>query len=236
MGSLTPSTLIWSNMSFVTKTKKGILAFLNQPISFLFFILDKLYDEIFLPLVGRIWRFEGILRGGVIGSGLFFGRPILKFFPGSKVILEKGCMLVSNQRRCSSGNLYGPCKIQTLTPKASIFVGQGVGLNGTSIVSRSGSISIGKHTIVGPNCVIIDSPFHRLWPPEQRLIYPDSDLDQDVKIGTNCWIASGCVILPGSKIGNNSVVGARSVVSGEIPPNCLAIGRPAKVIRRLDKE
>ena len=85
MGSLTPSTLIWSNMSFVTKTKKGILAFLNQPISFLFFILDKLYDEIFLPLVGRIWRFEGILRGGVIGSGLFFGRPILKFFPGSKV-------------------------------------------------------------------------------------------------------------------------------------------------------
>jgi acetyltransferase-like isoleucine patch superfamily enzyme len=75
-----------------------------------------------------------------------------------------------------------------------------------------------------------------LWPPEQRLIYPDSDLDQDVKIGANCWIALGCVILPGSTIGDNSVVGARSVVSGEIPPNSLAIGSPAKVIRRLDEE
>ena len=79
--------------------------------------------------------------------------------------------------------------------------------------------------------VLLNQPIPRLWPPDQRLIFPDSDLDQDIKIGTNCWIALGCVILPGS-----TIVDAGSVVSGEIPPNCLAIGSPAKVIRRLDKE
>jgi hypothetical protein len=138
-------------MSFITKTKKGILAFLNQPIPFLFFILDKVYDALLLPFLSNIWCFEGKLRGGVIGKGLFLGKPMLKFFPGSKVVLEKGFCLISNQRRCGSGNLYGPCRIQTHSPNAYIFIGEGVGLNGTSIVSRSGSISIGRQTIIGPN-------------------------------------------------------------------------------------
>ena len=66
--------------------------------------------------------------------------------------------------------------------------------------------------------------------------YPETDLDQDVFIGDNCWIALECVILPGSKISENSVIGARSVVTGKISPNSLAIGSPAKVIRKLDEE
>ena len=66
--------------------------------------------------------------------------------------------------------------------------------------------------------------------------YPETDLDQDVFIGDNFWIALGFVILPGSRIGENSVIGAGSVVAGEIPPNSLAIGSPAKVIRKLDEE
>ena len=223
-------------MKLTVRIRKAAQAFLNQPIPYLFFSIDKFFDKLFLPLMSKLWRLEGVMRGGVIGQGLFLGRPILKFYPGSKVILEKGFSLLSDQRRCTTGNLYAPCRIQTHSRTSSIFIGEGAGLNGTSIVSLSRSIHIGKHTMIGPNCVIIDSPGHRLWPPEGRLFYSDSSLDQDVLIGDNCWIALGCVILPGSRIGDNSVIGARSVVCGEIPPNSLAIGSPAKVIRKLDEE
>lgn len=222
-------------MAYLTIIKKAFSAFSKQPIPFFFFILDKFYDSIILNFASRIWCIEGKLRGGIIGKSMFLGKPMLKFFPTSKVVIKDGSFFISSQRRCNSGTLYGPCRIQTHSQKSSIFIDEGVSLNGTSIVSRSASISIGKETMIAPNCIITDSPFHRLWPPDQRLNYADSDLDQDVKIGSRCWIALGCVILPGSIIGDNSVIGARSVVSGEIPPNSLAIGSPAKVIRMLDE-
>lgn len=54
-----------------------------------------------------------------------------------------------------------------------------------------------------------------------------------IYIGKNVWITTGCIILGGVKIGDNSIIGAGSVVTKSIPPNCLAAGNPAKVIRYL---
>jgi acetyltransferase-like isoleucine patch superfamily enzyme len=108
-------------------------------------------------------------------------------------------------------------------------------MNGVSIVCRSASIFIGAKTMIAPNCVIMDSPFHRMFPPEKRNEYSGTDLDKDVWIGSNCWLGTGCYIFPGAKIGNNSVIGAGSIVTGEIPPNCIAIGRPAKVVRFFEQ-
>lgn len=52
-----------------------------------------------------------------------------------------------------------------------------------------------------------------------------------IHIGNNVWITSRCIILEGVTIGDNSVIGAGSVVTNDIPSNCLAAGNPAKVIR-----
>ena len=51
-----------------------------------------------------------------------------------------------------------------------------------------------------------------------------------VKIGNGSWVGSGCIILPGTTIGDNVIIGAGSVVRGTIPDNSVAIGNPAKVI------
>lgn len=56
-----------------------------------------------------------------------------------------------------------------------------------------------------------------------------------VTIKKGAWIAVDVVILPGVTIGENSIVTAGSVVSKDIPPNCIARGNPAEVISRLDK-
>jgi len=223
------------SVSFKNKLGKALQILWKRPTPLIFFLWDNIRDSFFLPILSPIWRLEAKLRGAMIGKGLFLGRPIIKLHPESKVRLENGFTLISDQRRCSSGNLYAPCRLQTHSATSSIHLGFGVGLNGASIVSRSRAIFIGKNTMLAPNCVIMDSPFHKLWPPEERNQYPGTDLDQDVFIGANCWIGTGCLILPGSNIGDNSVIGARSVVSGEIPPNSLAAGSPARVIRQLDE-
>jgi len=175
------------------------------------------------------------MRGVALGDGVsFFGRPIMQIHPGSRVIIGDRVVLVSNSRRCSTANLYGPCRLQTDSDSSSILIGHGSGLNGVSIWCRSTSITIGSHVALGPNVAIMDSPAHHLWPPEARDSYPGVELDEPVFLGDRVWVGNGALILPGSTVGENSVIAARSVVAGEIPANCLAAGVPAKVVRLLD--
>ena len=54
-----------------------------------------------------------------------------------------------------------------------------------------------------------------------------------VTIGDNVWICAGALILPGVTIGEGSVIGAGSVVTRSVPPRCLAVGNPCRVIRSL---
>lgn len=56
-------------------------------------------------------------------------------------------------------------------------------------------------------------------------------LKTDTYIGSNCFIGARSIILPGVKIGNEVVIGSGSVVTKDIPSNCIAAGNPAKVIR-----
>ena len=53
-----------------------------------------------------------------------------------------------------------------------------------------------------------------------------------VTIGDNCWIGGSTTILPGVTIGNNVTIGAGSVVVKDIPSDCVAVGNPAKVIKK----
>ncbi len=92
-------------------------------------------------------------------------------------------------------------------------------------------IEIGDHTMFGPN-VTICTGTHPLSP---ELREKGMQYNLPVKIGRNCWIGAGALILPGVSIGDNSVIGAGSVVTRDIPENVLAFGNPCRVIRKLDE-
>jgi acetyltransferase-like isoleucine patch superfamily enzyme len=69
-------------------------------------------------------------------------------------------------------------------------------------------------------------------------IYSVSTIDEKegpVKLEKNCRVGSHSVIMPGITVGENSVIGAFSFVNKDIPPNVLAFGVPAKVIKKLSK-
>jgi len=53
----------------------------------------------------------------------------------------------------------------------------------------------------------------------------------DVKVGDDCWICAGVMVLEGVTVGHDSVIGAHAVVTHDIPPHSIAVGAPAHVIR-----
>jgi len=57
-----------------------------------------------------------------------------------------------------------------------------------------------------------------------------------ITVEDNVWIGGGAIILGGVTVGSGSVIGAGSVVNEDVPPRCVAVGNPIKVVRRLDAE
>ena len=81
----------------------------------------------------------------------------------------------------------------------------------------------------GPNITIATANH----PLQADLRAKGLQINKDVYIGENAWIAAGVVIVPGVRVGKNSVIGAGSVVTKDIPDNVLAVGNPCRVIREL---
>lgn len=57
-------------------------------------------------------------------------------------------------------------------------------------------------------------------------------LKGDTIIGNDVWIGQNVTIMPGVHIGNGAIIGTNATVASNIPPYCIAVGNPAKVIRR----
>jgi acetyltransferase-like isoleucine patch superfamily enzyme len=161
-----------------------------------------------------------------------YGLPIVRS-PHGAIIIGDGVTLVSDSWRSGATGLGGRLRLRTFLASAKIIIEKNVGISGGSITARSGTIRIGNDTMIGPDCMIVDSDFHLLWPPERRRIYDSNEADADVVIGSQVWIGARCIILKGVIIGENSVIAAGSVVTRSIPANCLAAGSPATVKRRL---
>jgi acetyltransferase-like isoleucine patch superfamily enzyme len=176
----------------------------------------------------KVW-FHGIEVRGPVSV---WGRVLFVRFPGSRIIIERNVRIISRPLRYAL-NIYSQSKLRTMQPSACIRIGENVGFNSISILARSQVIEIGNNTMLGGNCQIMDTDSHPLWPPEARSYYPGSEHDASVKIGKNVFIGLNVIVLKGSQIGDNSVIGAGSVVNGRIPPNCIAAGVPAKVIRTM---
>jgi len=102
---------------------------------------------------------------------------------------------------------------------------------GSGIVGHF-SIEIGDDVWTGHHVYITDQnhDYRDISSPIGRQSMPE----KPVKIGSGSWIGFGSVILPGAEIGEHVVIGANSVVAGPIPSYSVAVGAPARVIRRFE--
>lgn len=100
----------------------------------------------------------------------------------------------------------------------------------TSIITMPNTkIEIGKNTMFGPNCILVSAD-HNI---NDKLSLRDSGHTVgDILIEDNCWIGANTVITKGITIGQGAIIGACSVVTKDIPAMSVAVGQPAKVIKR----
>lgn len=113
-------------------------------------------------------------------------------------------------------------------------------------VVRSQNVTIGKNVVIMNNCLMMSAggitiDDNALVAANAQLISNNHDLQEHmiitcspVHLKRNCWIGAGATILPGVTVGENSVVGAGSVVTKDVPDNCIAVGSPARVIKQIN--
>jgi len=92
-------------------------------------------------------------------------------------------------------------------------------------------IYVGDYTMIGPN-VTVASAGHPIDPELRKQAY---QYNASVRIGNNCWLGAGVIIVPGVTIGDNTVIGAGSVVTKDIPANVVAVGNPCRVLREINE-
>ncbi|MEM7673012.1 MAG: acyltransferase [Verrucomicrobiota bacterium] len=128
------------------------------------------------------------------------------------VALEDGCSFI-----ISSVEGRSPPRLKV---GANSYFNRGVILDACEL------LTIGQSVMIGPNSYITDHD-HALKGDRSDLISQPTCIEDAV------WIGANVCILKGVTVGAGSVIGAGSVVTKSVPPNCLAVGNPAKVVREL---
>ena len=113
---------------------------------------------------------------------------------------------------------------------SKVFIGNNVMINRNcslipGLISNDSIIVIEDNTAIGPNVVFLAAGHDHT-----KLSLPD--IGGRIKVHKFCWIGGNSTILQGVEIGEGSVIGAGSVVTKDIPPYSIAVGIPAKVIKK----
>lgn len=115
----------------------------------------------------------------------------------------------------------------------TVVIGDNISCNSNVTIDASedgGKIIIGNNVMIGQNTVIRSSN-HRFDRMDIPIRY-QGHVGSTITIEDSVWIGANCVILSGVIIGKHSVIGAGSIVTKSIPEYSIAVGNPARVIRR----
>lgn len=111
-----------------------------------------------------------------------------------------------------------------------IYADEGVFINFGAVILNGAKVTIGRKTLIAPGIHIYTAQ-HPLDADEREV----TENCLPVTIGERCWIGGRVTICPGVTIGNRCVIGAGAVVVSDIPDDSLAVGNPAKVIKKLNQ-
>jgi acetyltransferase-like isoleucine patch superfamily enzyme len=122
-----------------------------------------------------------------------------------------------------------------------ITIGANVNFSDQVHVACTNQVTIEDGVLVGSRVIITDHS-HGIYAgevqssPAMRPTQRPLSNDKIVIIRNNVWIGDGVAVLGGAEIGEGAIIGANSVVTGKIPAACIAVGTPARPIRRWDSK
>jgi maltose O-acetyltransferase len=134
------------------------------------------------------------------------------------------------------GDLFGSLGQQTvIRPPLYVDYGMNIRVGARTFVNYGlvaldvHEITIGDDVQIGPNVQLL-TPIHPVEPEARR---DKLEAARPITIGNNVWLGGGVIVCPGVTIGENTVVGAGAVVTRDLPPNVVAVGNPARVLREI---
>lgn len=148
----------------------------------------------------------------------------VSFFPGRHFNYEIGRFSIGNNSELHAGKnveIRAGSKM-IIDNKGILTIGDNSMFNLNSSIYCYYRITIGKDCLFSQNVILRDSDIHKIEGKQNF---------GEIIIGNHCWIGTNVIILKNVHIGDNVIIGAGSVVTKDIPSNCVAVGNPAKVIR-----
>jgi acetyltransferase-like isoleucine patch superfamily enzyme len=215
--------------AFLKRSARAVLSF-QVPIPR---FLDPLYGAI---MSYRSFRYELEEKLSVI----FFRYPVLRSW----------CASVGKRLRME--------RLPSISGKPQIHLGDDVFLSGQMIVSagrifaepvlRIGdrtfighgcsfalarSIEIGNDVLIAAGCSLSDYSAHPTDPVKRVAgVQVEPEEVRPIRIGNRAWLGSRAVVLPGVTVGDDAVIGAGTVVTKDVPPGCICVGNPGRVLSR----
>jgi acetyltransferase-like isoleucine patch superfamily enzyme len=109
-----------------------------------------------------------------------------------------------------------------------ISLGKNVFVGPYAVIYGHGGVEIGDDTLISMHCRILSS--NHTVPPAGTTIRSQPDILLPTKIGRDVWLGAGVTVLGGVNIGDGCIIGAGAVVTKDVPPGCIALGIPARVV------
>lgn len=127
---------------------------------------------------------------------------------------------------CGDGLVFwGKCNIKN---PQNIRIGNDVSINDGAYINGLGGITIGNNVSISAGSMIISTTLD----PNSLML--KKHVNKSIKIGSHVQVGAGAIILPGIEVGNNVMIGAGAVVTKDIESNCIVVGNPARILRKIE--
>lgn len=142
------------------------------------------------------------------------------FLDGGLSIYIMGCGRIHLGKKTFLGR-----NVELLARDAIVSIGDGTTINSYSRIVSFDRVTVGKRCAIAQFVCIVDHD-HR-YAKNGRM---NGYVTAPISIGNDVWIGDKAIILKGVTIGDGAVIGAHAVVNIDVPPNCIAVGVPAKIV------
>ncbi|MGD9570370.1 MAG: DapH/DapD/GlmU-related protein [Thermoleophilia bacterium] len=114
----------------------------------------------------------------------------------------------------------------------AIEIGDGTKIVGGCVLSAASSIRLGRKVLIARNGYVADHQ-HAFADTTTAVLDQGIEKVAPVVIGDGAWLGENVVVGPGVTIGRGAVIGANAVVLSDVPDHSVAVGAPARVVRRV---